>query len=78
MSSITTTLPDNDIEVVVEYEVRGRREPFIVYSAAYIDNRELPATKLSYIDKLGNKVKLADYFNFILQEEANILLRECA
>ena len=76
MSSITTTLPDSDIEVAIEYEIRGRDS--IVYSAAYIGDRELPATRLAYIDDLGNKVKLADYFNFILQEEANILLRECA
>lgn len=76
MCSITTNLPNSDIEVEVEYEIRGRDN--VVYSAAYIDGTELPASHLVFIDNLGNSVKLADYFNFKLQDAASSLLMEVA
>lgn len=71
MCSITTYLPDSDIEVEVEYEVSRDN---VIYSAAYIDGAELPAAQMVFIDSLGNTVKLADYFNFKLQDAASSLL----
>lgn len=72
MCSITTNLPNSDIEVEVEYEIRGRDN--VVYSAAYIGGAELLADHLIFIDRLGNTVSLADYFNFKLQDVASSLL----
>lgn len=75
MCSITTTLPGSDIEVNLDYEVRGDN---VIYSAAYVGDLELPAERLVFIDDLGNSVKLADYFNFKLQDAASDLLMGAA
>lgn len=71
MCSITTTLPNSDIDINIEYEVRGDH---VIYSAAYLGDQELPAKQLTFTDALGNSVKLADYFNFCLQDKASQIL----
>jgi hypothetical protein len=72
MTSITTYIPHSDIEVQVEYEIRGKDD--VVYSAAYVDGVELPADKLFFKDQHGNQTKLSTYFNFKLQDMASLCL----
>ncbi len=72
MSSITTYIPNSDIEVKVEYDIQGRDS--VVYSAAYVGEDELHADTLFFKDANGNLTCLADYFNFKLQDMASLCL----